>query len=79
MANNPLQLMQFQKMFETFRRNHPKLPLFFQAVSRDALVEGTILEMTAKSPDGKEYCTNIKLNASDIEMIQALKHMKEQN
>ncbi len=79
MAMNPLQLMQFQKMLETFRYNHPKLPLFFQAVSRDALVEGTILEMTAKSPDGREYCTNMKLNASDVEMIQALKRLKEQN
>lgn len=79
MAINPLQLMQLQKMFETFRQNHPKLPLFFQAVSRDALVEGTILEMTAKSPNGKKYCTNIRLSASDIEMIQALKQMKKQN
>ncbi len=78
MAINPFQLLQFQQMLETFRHNHPKLPLFFHAVSQDALIEGTIIEITAKTPGGKEYCTNVKLNASDIQTLEAIKRMKEQ-
>ncbi|MCI8951446.1 MAG: hypothetical protein HFG49_15675 [Lachnospiraceae bacterium] len=79
MALNPFQLLQFQQMLETFRHSHPKLPLFFQAVSQNALVEGTIIEITAKTPEGKEYCTNIKLNASDIQTLESIKRMKEQS
>ncbi|HIT40570.1 MAG TPA: hypothetical protein IAB60_00470 [Candidatus Caccovicinus merdipullorum] len=73
MAFNPFQLMQYREMLTTFLQNHPKLPLFLKAVSQDGLSEGTILETTVKTPDGKEYCTNIKLTASDMELIQKLK------
>ena len=31
------------------------------------------VENRGKTPDGKEYCTNIKLTASDMELIQKLK------
>ncbi len=78
MAINPFQFVQLQQMLETFRNNHPKLPLFFQAAAQNAMTEGSVIEITAKSPDGKEYCTNLKLTASDVEMLQALKRMKEQ-
>lgn len=76
MAVNPFQLMQLEQLFETFKHSHPKFPLFFKAAARDALTEGTIVEITVKSPDGKEMCTNLKLNASDLELIQAMKQMK---
>ena len=73
MAMNPLQLMQLQKI------SHPKLPLFFKAVAQDALMEGTIIEITVESPEGKEYCTNMKLKASDVEMFNILRQMREQS
>lgn len=79
MALNPLHLMQLQQLFHTCKANHPKLPLFFQAAARDALMEGTIIEINVKSPDGKEYCTNMKLTSSDLELLQALKQLSEQN
>ena len=79
MAMNPLQLMQLQKLFETFRISHPKLPLFFKAVAQDALMEGTIIEITVESPEGKEYCTHMKLKASDVEMFNILRQMREQS
>ncbi len=78
MAIDPFRLMQLQQMLETFRHSHPKFPLFLKAVADDALVEGTIIEITAKSPEGKGYCTNVKLNASDVELIQTLRQMKKQ-
>ncbi len=78
MALNPLHLMQLQQLFHTFKANHPKLPLFFQAAARDALMEGTIIEVTVKSPEGREYCTNMKITPSDLELIQALKELSQQ-
>lgn len=60
---------------ETFRRNHPKFPLFLNAVSQDALVEGTIIEINVTTPEGKNYCTNVKLKSSDLELMETLKNM----
>ena len=78
MAFDPFRLMQLSQMLETFRQSHPKFPLFFKAVEADALMEGTIIEITAKSPEGTEYCTNLKLNASDVEMLRTIGQMKKQ-
>ena len=60
---------------DTFRRNHPKFPLFLNAVSQDALVEGTIIEINVTTPEGKNYCTNVKLKSSDLELMETLKNM----
>lgn len=73
------QIAMIQKMknaMETFRQNHPKFPLFLNAVSQDALVEGTIIEINVTTPEGKNYCTNVKLKASDLELVDTLKNMK---
>ena len=37
--------------------------------------EGTILEVTVKKPDGRTMVSNIKVTASDLEMLQAIKQM----
>lgn len=72
MGIHPFQLMQFQEMFETFRQNHPKFPLFLRAVGKDAIKEGTVIELTVKTPEGKNYCTNLRLTSSDVELLQSL-------
>lgn len=72
MAINPFQLMQFQEMLASFRQNHPKFPLFLQAVGKHALTEGTIIELSVKTPEEKTYCTNLRLTASDVELLQNL-------
>ena len=57
------------------RANHPKFPMFINAVSQNALAEGTIIEINVTSPDGKNYCTNVKLNADDMDLFNSLKSM----
>lgn len=72
------QITMLQKMkagMDRFRVNHPKFPLFLRAVSQDALVEGTVIEITVTTPDGKNYCSNVKLQADDMELINSLKSM----
>lgn len=61
---------------EQFRANHPKFPLFLNAVSQDAMVEGTVIEINVTTPAGKKYCTNVKLKADDIALFEALKTMQ---
>ena len=54
-----------------FQANHPKFPLFLKAVSKDALVE-----MKITTPEGKEYCTNVKLKQDDIALFDSFKAMQ---
>lgn len=71
---NQLALIQkLKNELNTFRLNHPKFPLFLKAVSQDALTEGTVIEISVTTPEGKNYCSNIKLKAEDMEFINSLK------
>lgn len=60
---------------DKFQENHPKFPLFLKAVSQDALKEGTLMEITVTTPDEKSYCTNIRIKAEDMELMEMLKEM----
>lgn len=73
--NQITMLSKMKNAMETFLRNHPKFPLFLNAVSQDALVEGTIIEINVTTPEGKNYCTNVKLKSSDLELMETLKNM----
>ena len=59
-----------------FQANHPKFPLFLKAVSKDALVEGTVIEIKITTPEGKDYCTNVKLKKDDIALFDSFKAMQ---
>lgn len=60
---------------QRFRLNHPKFLLFLNAVSQEALVEGSVIEITVTTPEGKNYCSNIKLKQDDLEMLDCLKSL----
>ena len=57
--------------------NQTKFKNFMNAVWREqALKQVAVIEISITSPEGKNYCSNIKLNAADIEMFEQLKSMK---
>ena len=73
------QLAMFQQLksgMDRFRANHPKFPMFLQAVSQNALKEGSVVEISVTTPEGKNYCSNIKINSDDLAFIDTLKNMK---
>ena len=72
------QLAMIQKIksgLDRFRVNHPKFPLFLNAVSQNAIMEGSVIEISVTTPDGKNYCTNLKVKAKDMEFLNSLKNM----
>lgn len=77
--NQIAMLQKLKGCIERFRANHPKFPLFINAVSQEAMKEGTIIEITVTTPEGKNYCSNIKLQADDMELIESLKNLKTSN
>ena len=73
---NPMELMKLLSMWNTFKSNHPKFPKFMTAASSPGVItEGTILEMKITTPDGKNLETNLKITASDLELVQQLKNI----
>lgn len=69
-------IMKIKGMWDTFTRNHPKFPMFMQAVQRRGIPEGTVLEVSVKYPDGQVMDTNIRVTQSDLELVNTLRQMQ---
>lgn len=71
---NPLDMMKFSSLWSTFTANHPKFPKFIAAASRKGvLAEGSVIAMQITTPNGETLETNLKITASDLELVQQLK------
>lgn len=68
-------IMKMKGAWDTFTRNHPKFMPFMQAVGREAIGDGTIIEIKVKSPEGKEYNTNMRLTQEDLDLFAHLRGM----
>lgn len=71
----PLDIMKLTKMREQFCENHPKFIAFLSYVSRRGIKEGTVLEVKVVFPDEEPVTTNIKVTASDLELLRTLSEM----
>ncbi len=72
---NPAVLMKIMTARKQFAENHPKFISFLNAISEEHLQEGTVIEMTVKSPNGDTMTTNIRVRESDLELLRSLKEM----
>ena len=73
MGMNPLALLKAKKSWETFCGNHPRFPAFLQAVQGAGIQEGTIIEVSVTTPEGRKMTTNVRLTASDMQAFHDLK------
>jgi hypothetical protein len=76
MAVNPMQLMKMKERMNLFQKEHPKMQMFLADVQANALQEGSVIECKVTRPDGREYVSNIRLTADDIETLRMLGNMK---
>lgn len=72
---NPVKLLQMKGAWDAFQRNHPKFPQFMKAVGKGALAEGTVMELTVTTAEGKTLSTNLKITAQDMEMIRQIQEI----
>ena len=70
---NPAALFKIKGMWDTLVQNHPKFPMFLNAVKNSGISEGSILEVQITQPDGEVMKTNIKVTQSDLELFEQLK------
>ena len=74
MAINPMQLLKMKGMWDQFTQRHPKFPAFLKAMSQGAITEGSILEITVTTADGRKLSSNLKITAEDMTLMEELKH-----
>ena len=78
MNMNLNQLAMLQKLksgIDRFRANHPKFPKFLKAVAAEGIKEDTLIEVNITTPEGKTYCSNLKITQSDLELFKQMKDM----
>lgn len=71
---NPMALMQMKGLLDRFKGNHPKVPMFFSAAAK-SIEEGSIIEISVTSPDGRKINTNMRVTAEDLELVEQLKNL----
>lgn len=72
---NPAKLFKLKGAWDKFTQNHPKFPMFINAVKTNGMNEGTVMEIIMTTPEGKKLSTNIKVTQSDKELFEELSDM----
>ncbi len=68
-------IMKIKQAWDTFTANHPKFPAFLQAVQRRGIKEGSVVEIIITDPSGEKLETSIKVQQSDLQLMDTLKAM----
>lgn len=69
---NPAAIMKIMNAKNKFAENHPKFAAFLNMVFSSGITEGTIIEITVKKPGEDAVTTNMKVQQSDLELMQEL-------
>ena len=69
-------LLKIRSAFSRFQADHPKVVNYFQVVFGTGVPEGSVIEVTVTKPGGEPVTTNLKVTASDLELVNMLKDLK---
>ena len=75
---NPRRMLELANLQQKFKKNHPKVFPFLKAASEKALQEGSIIEISVTTPEGKMMRTNLKVKPEDLEIVEQLTQMRNQ-
>ena len=69
---NPAILMNLMSAKNTFVNNHPKFVAFLSTIFKDKIEEGTVIEISVQKPGQEKITSNIKVQQSDLDLLQSL-------
>lgn len=72
---NPASIMKIMSAKAQFERNHPKFSSFLKTMFSRPIAEGTIIEFTVTRPGEEPVTSNIKVQQSDLELLEGLKEL----
>ena len=70
---NPASIMKIMGAKNRFTENHPKFVAFLKAVFAKGIEEGTVIEIQVTRPGEGPVTANIKVQQSDLELLEELK------
>jgi len=76
---NPAILMKLMSAKNTFTKNHPKFVAFLSTVFKNGVEEGTVIEISVQKPGQDKITSNIKIQQSDLDLLQGLKELGNMN
>lgn len=74
---NPASIMKMMNAKNVFTSNHPKFAAFLKAVFKGGIGEGTVIEITVQKPGQAAVTSNIKVQQTDLELLQELRELAE--
>lgn len=76
MNMNPGMIMKLMSLKNTFTKTHPKFEAFVKTVLLgNGITEGTVIEVTVTKPGEEPVTTNLKVQQSDLELVEELKNL----
>jgi hypothetical protein len=72
---NPAKLLKMKSVLDKFSKSHPKFVQFLDVAQKNAIEEGTVIDINVTSASGKTLSSNLKLTQSDVEMFRELSGM----
>lgn len=75
MAMNPAMIMKMMQAKNQFTSNHPKFSTFLGMIFRNGVTEGTIIEISVQKPGEEKITSNIRVQQSDLDLLQTIKEM----
>lgn len=70
---NPAAMMKLMEAKNRFDSDHPGFARFLNDLVRNGVEADSVIEISIKKPDGSNMVTNMKVNQSDIDLINAIK------
>ena len=72
---NPGTIMKLMSAKNQFSSNHPKFEAFLKSVFSRQMEEDTVIEITVTRPGEKSVTANLKVQQSDLELLEELKEL----
>lgn len=72
---NPASLFKIKQAIGRFQGTHPKFVSFLRDVFGAGIPEGSVIEISVTKPGMDKVTTNIKVQQSDLELLDGLKDL----
>lgn len=73
---NPGSIMKLMNAKSKFEASHPKFVAFLNYCLSSGIQEDTVIEVTITKPGESPVTANMKVQPSDIELVNELKNLK---
>ena len=72
---NPAKLIKYKRELSAFMERHPKFIRYLDAVKKDYVKEGSVVDITVTDPEGKGLHANLRLSPEDVRTLSEVQEL----